>query len=88
MFSRDIQKTSEIAKNDKNLTSKTTSVFQENSNKINKDTRLGVPQNKISKIPRIKPPIKPNSFLSTYGGPPIYPVQLYIYLSEENINVF
>ena len=74
MLSRDIQKTSEIAKNGKNLTSKVTSIFQENSNKINKDTRSRVPQNKISKIPRIKPPIKPNFFLSTHGESPGYPV--------------
>lgn len=74
MLSRDVQKTSGIAKNGKNLTSTATSVFQENSNKIDKNTRSGLSQNKISKIPRIKPPIKPNSFLSIYGESHIYPV--------------
>ncbi|XP_018314028.1 uncharacterized protein [Mycetomoellerius zeteki] len=73
VLSRDVQKTSGIAKNGKNLTSTATSVFQENSNKIDKNTRSGLSQNKISKIPRIKPPIKPNSFLSIYGESHIYP---------------
>ncbi|XP_018357899.1 PREDICTED: uncharacterized protein LOC108757802 isoform X2 [Trachymyrmex cornetzi] len=72
VLSRDVRKSPEIAKNGKNLTSKATSVFQENFNKINKDTKSGAPQN-ISKIPRIKPPIKPNSFLSTHGESPVYP---------------
>lgn len=73
MHSKDV-KASRIAENDKNLASKTVSVFQGNSDKIDKNIRSYIPQNTISKIPRIKPAIKPNSFLPIYGDSHVYPV--------------
>lgn len=74
MSSRDIQKPSEIAENDKSImnvivyASKETrnSYKEENSNKIDKDARLCISQNKASKIPRIKP-----NFFPAYEESPI-----------------
>lgn len=67
-------KTSEIAKNDENFANETVGVLQENSDKIDKDTKSYISQNKISKIPRIKLPIKPNSFPCAHGESSTYPV--------------
>lgn len=75
MHSRNVQKMSEIVNNDKNLVSKAAEyVNQENSMKNNKYRRSCTPQNKISKIPRKKPLIKPDSFLPKYEESRIYPV--------------
>jgi len=72
VHSRDIQKTLEIEENDKNLVSKAAGVFQENSDET--DIRSYITQNKISKIPRIKPSIKTNSFLPIHGESCVYQV--------------
>lgn len=70
---RDVSKISQIGKNHENLANEAVDVFQENSDKIHKDIRLSIPQNKISKIPRIKS-IKPKSFLSMHEESHVYPV--------------
>jgi len=73
MHSRDVPKTAEIVKNDENFANETIGVLQENSDKIDKNTKSCIPQN-ISKIPRIKLPIKPNSFLCVHEESGTYPV--------------
>lgn len=74
MHSGDVPKISEIAKNDENFANETIGVLQENSDKIDKNTKSCIPQNTISKIPRIKLPIKPNSFLCVHRESGTYPV--------------
>lgn len=78
MHSKDIQKPSEIAENDKNFINiiaracqgTGNSYNEKNSDKIVKDVRLCISQNMISKIPRIKP----NFFSSAYEESYVYSV--------------
>lgn len=76
VHSGDIQKPPEVAENDKNFMNVVAfqgtgnSYDEENSNKIDKNARLYISQNKASKIPRIKP----NSFSSAYEESHVYSV--------------
>lgn len=74
---RDIQRPSKMTENDKSImnviayASKETGTLykEENSDKIDKDARLCILQNKTSKIPRIKP-----NFFSAHEESHIYSV--------------
>ncbi|XP_036144944.1 uncharacterized protein LOC105829041 isoform X4 [Monomorium pharaonis] len=70
MHSGDVPK---VVKNKKSFVSKAADMIQENSIKMDTDRKSYIPKNKISKIPRIKPPIKPNSCLPKHGESHVYP---------------
>lgn len=78
VHSRDIQKLPKKAENDKNFinivacASQRNLYNEENSDKIDKDARLYISQNKASKIPRIKP----NCFLPAHRESHVYSVQV------------